>query len=624
VSVLVHVGRGCHGRRSSVTAISESFFATLECELLDRHHFTTRARAKAARLDFIEGFYNTRRGHSANGMLSPNEYERRSQPNRVNFTSPQATRPSDIWHPYPDSSEPPLHSRERNGRKGPVALMLLGNRYRLLSVLGIGGFGQVWSAYDEVLRVEVAIKQVRLDPNATQAQRAKLISRAEHEARNAAKLRDHPNVVTVHDVVVADGSPWLVMRLVKGRSLAQELTERDRIPVEEATRIAAGILAALNAAHTEGIIHRDVKPGNIMLAEDGAVLLTDFGIAKHETDTTQTAVSQFVGSLAYMAPERLRGQDLPASDLFALGVTLYEAIEGISPFARATPIAVMSAIAMEQPAPPFHAAHLSTLVLSLLEKDPAQRPDARSTLERLSGRIPPTHAGTVHSAPTATNWTRNSPPTSSPPAAAPQSRRRGSTTLKWTAAIAATSLASILIYTRLAPGDPRGNGSSAANPSATQSVSAQAEDRSSRGSESPSQSQSTRAASSSSTQATSSGGSGLPGSYDGTWTGTATQDNFGQVQGVVDVEVDLTGGALGQQAGTLSVSYLTVYTCTFSLILTSAASDGPEVFDARDTGGVCTAPVTVTLQQTSANSLSYNTKAANVEQTVESGTLTRS
>jgi serine/threonine protein kinase len=331
-------------------------------------------------------------------------------------------------------------------------------------------------------------------------------------------------------------------------------------------------------------------------------------------------VSQFVGSLAYMAPERLRGQDLPASDLFALGVTLYEAIEGISPFARATPIAVMSAIAMEQPAPPLHAAHLSTLVLSLLEKDPAQRPDARSTLERLSGRIPPNHAGTVHSAPTATNWTRSSPPASSHPPvpepglSAPRSRRRGFTTLKWTAAVAAASLASILIYTRLAPGDPRGNGSSAGNGSATQSPSAQAEDGSSRGNGSPSPS----------TQATSSGGSGLPGSYAGTWTGTATQDNFGQVQGDVDVEVDLTGGALGQQVGTLSVSYLTIYTCTFSLILTSAASDGPEVFDAREAGGVCTAPVTVTLQQTSANSLSYNTKAANAAQTAESGTLTGS
>jgi serine/threonine protein kinase len=483
----------------------------------------------------------------------------------------------------------------------------------------------VWSAYDETLRVEVAIKQVRIDPNATEAERAKLISRAKHEARNAAKLRDHPNVVTVHDVVIADGSPWLVMRLVKGRSLAQELTERGRIPVEEATRIAAAILAALSAAHTEGVIHRDVKPGNIMLAEDGAVLLTDFGIAKHETDTAQTSVSQFVGSLAYMAPERLRGQDLPASDLFALGVTLYEAIEGISPFARETPIAVMAAIAMEQPAPPVHAAHLSTLVLSLLDKDPARRPDARSTLERLSGRIPPDHARIAHPAPTATTWTRNSASASSPrPAAAPWSRRRGFTILKWTAAVAAASLVSILIYTRLAPGGPRGNGSSAGNSSATQAVGAQAEDGSSRGSGSPSQSQSTRTASSSGTSATRSGGSGLPGSYAGTWTGTATQENFGQMQGDVDVDMDLTGGALGQQVGTLSVSYLTVYVCTFSLILTSAKSDGPEVLDAREAGGVCTAPVTVTLQQTSANSLSYNTKAANAAQTVESGTLTRS
>jgi serine/threonine protein kinase len=512
-----------------------------------------------------------------------------------------------------------------------MAQKLLGNRYRLLSVLGSGGFGRVWSAYDETLRVEVAIKQVRLEPTATEAERAKLISRAEHEARNAAKLRDHPNVVTVHDVVIVDGAPWLVMRLVKGRSLAQELTDMGRIPVGEAARIAAGILGALSAAHAEGVIHRDVKPGNIMLAEDGSVLLTDFGIAKHETDTAQTSQSQLVGSLAYMAPERLQGQDLPASDLFALGATLYEAIEGASPFARATPIAVMGAVAMEQPAPPLHAAYLSTLILSLLEKDPSQRPDARSALDRVSGRMPPSHVMPVHSAPAATAWAQAPPPPSSrmprpepglpappvsdpslaathypispahamtapPLAVAPASRRRGFIALKWTAAAGAVSLASILIFTKLATGGHPGNSSS-------------------QGSDRPSQGSSTQAAGSS--------GSGLPSSYAGTWTGTATQSNFGTAQGEVNVEVDLTGGAQGHQVGTLSVSYLAAYTCTFDLILASTASNGPVILNAQATNGVCTAAVVVTLQETSATSLRYNTKAANAAQTAERGTLTR-
>ncbi|MFD9304681.1 WD40 repeat domain-containing serine/threonine protein kinase [Streptomyces sp. NPDC060048] len=258
---------------------------------------------------------------------------------------------------------------------------VIGGRFRLLSMLGEGGFGQVWRAFDEKLGVEVAIKRVRIDRSATDAERARAAELAESEARHAARLRDHPNIVAVYDVVTASGEPWLVMRLVRGRTLAQEIRARGRLHADEAGRIASGVLAALSAAHAAEIVHRDVKPANIMLADDGAVLLTDFGIAKEHTATTQAVL---IGTLPYMSPERLSGKDLPAGDLFALGATLYETTEGVSPFARATAAAIMSAVVLEQPAPPLHAGRLGDLILALLAKDPDERPDAKTAAQVLS------------------------------------------------------------------------------------------------------------------------------------------------------------------------------------------------------------------------------------------------
>ncbi|MDH6140356.1 serine/threonine protein kinase [Kitasatospora sp. GP30] len=270
---------------------------------------------------------------------------------------------------------------------------VIGGRFRLMSMLGSGGFGQVWSAFDEKLGVEVAIKQIRLDPSATDVERAATVTDAENEARNAAKLRDHPNIVAVYDVVIAAGEPWLVMRLVKGRTLAQEIRARGRLHPDEAGKIAAGVLAALGAAHAAGIVHRDVKPANIMLADDGTVLLTDFGIAKQHTNTTQAVV---MGTLPYMSPERLNGKDLPAGDLFAVGAIIYEMTEGVSPFARATPTAIMSAVALEQPPPPQHADRLTALILALLEKDPAKRPNVTAAQVLLTGRSAfPTEEATI-------------------------------------------------------------------------------------------------------------------------------------------------------------------------------------------------------------------------------------
>jgi hypothetical protein len=259
---------------------------------------------------------------------------------------------------------------------------VIGRRYTLIRTLGIGGFGQVWLARDEDLNVEVALKQVRLPGLVTPEEQRQRIARAVREAQHAARLRDHPNIVTVHDAFEYDGSAWIVMQFVDGRSLAEELRQHGRLPIDQVLRIGEAILAALGAAHKAGIVHRDVKPANVLLAADGQVLLTDFGIAIAPTDVRLTAASMVIGSPGYVAPERLQGAEPgSAADLFALGVTLYEAVEGEPPFARQNPVATLT----EEPRPPVHAGRLGPLLLSLLEKTPAGRPDAAAARVLLRG-----------------------------------------------------------------------------------------------------------------------------------------------------------------------------------------------------------------------------------------------
>ncbi|MFF9496343.1 serine/threonine-protein kinase [Streptomyces flaveolus] len=194
---------------------------------------------------------------------------------------------------------------------------VVGSRYRLVRPPGAGGFGQVWLAHDEELNVEVALKQVRIPHQATEAEREERNARAVREARHAARLRDHRNIVTVYDALrERGGDPWIVMQYVAGRSLAEELRKRGRLPGDEAERVAAGALAA-------GIVHRDVKPANVLLSTDRRVMLTDFGIALAATDTALTAEGVVIGTPGYLAPELWRGTKPGApADLFALGVTL--------------------------------------------------------------------------------------------------------------------------------------------------------------------------------------------------------------------------------------------------------------------------------------------------------------
>ncbi|MEO3766097.1 serine/threonine-protein kinase [Streptomyces sp. B5E4] len=268
---------------------------------------------------------------------------------------------------------------------------IIGGRYRLVGQLGVGGFGRVWKAHDEALGVHVAVKEVWLPHQAgSDAEHHERVVRAAREARNAARLRDHPHVVAVHDVVIEDGAPWIVMRLVDGRSLEERLRADGRLPAPLVAETATALLKALKAAHAAGIVHRDLKPANVMLTDDDQILLTDFGIAVHETDTRLTTTGGVIGSAEYMAPERLNGlQDQAAGDLFSLGVTLYEAIEGVSPFRRETPTATLAAVALHDPPPMHHADPvLASLVTALLAKKPEDRPTVDSTLAVLRARTP--------------------------------------------------------------------------------------------------------------------------------------------------------------------------------------------------------------------------------------------
>ncbi|WP_405647501.1 serine/threonine-protein kinase [Streptomyces sp. NBC_00019] len=254
--------------------------------------------------------------------------------------------------------------------------LLLAGRYRLADTIGSGGMGRVWRAHDEVLHRAVAIKELTAALYVSESDQERLLHRTRAEARAAARI-NHSAVVTVHDVLDHDARPWIVMELIEGRSLADAVKAQGRVEPAEAARIGLWVLRALRAAHSAGVLHRDVKPGNVLLSQDGRVLLTDFGIAQIEGDTTITRTGEVVGSVDYLAPERVRGHDPgPASDLWALGATLYTAVEGRSPFRRTSPIGTMQAVVEEQPAEPVNAGALGPVLAALLRKDPAERPSA--------------------------------------------------------------------------------------------------------------------------------------------------------------------------------------------------------------------------------------------------------
>ncbi|MEV6582947.1 serine/threonine-protein kinase [Streptomyces sp. NPDC051582] len=269
---------------------------------------------------------------------------------------------------------------------------VLAGRYRVSELIGRGGMGVVARAVDEALGREVAVKLLRAYTDASPAELAHMRSRMQREARAAARIR-HDGVVTVHDVTEEQGLPVIVMELVDGPSLDEVVTERGALDPYEAAAIGAKLMGALDAAHRAGILHRDVKPGNVLLERGGRVVLTDFGIATmhapgDEEMAKLTRSGQLVGSLDYLPPERAQGREPgPASDIWSLGMTLYAAVEGVSPFRRTSVWSTLAAIVAEPLPAPRRAGPLGPVLLALMAKDPESRPTAdraRAMLEAVA------------------------------------------------------------------------------------------------------------------------------------------------------------------------------------------------------------------------------------------------
>ncbi|GAA3607013.1 hypothetical protein GCM10022419_109890 [Nonomuraea rosea] len=271
-----------------------------------------------------------------------------------------------------------MSDRKQDGRR-------IAGRYQLQEPIGRGGMGIVWRAHDELLDRTVAVKEVRYA--AALGEEVQLLNRRTmREARAAARF-EHPNVIVVHDVIEEDGRPWIVMQLVQSRSLGTVIKQDGPLPHKRVAEIGLAMLDALHRAHDAGVLHRDVKPENVLLADDGRVVLTDFGIATLETET-QLTVTGLAGTPAFIAPERLKG--LPArreSDLWSLGATLYTAVEGRSPHERGMALATMHAVLTDEPDPATHAGPLAEVINGLLVKEPVQRLTYEETARMLRSTI---------------------------------------------------------------------------------------------------------------------------------------------------------------------------------------------------------------------------------------------
>ncbi|MEV4414638.1 serine/threonine-protein kinase [Catellatospora sp. NPDC049609] len=270
------------------------------------------------------------------------------------------------------------------GRAAPGTV--IGGRYSLRTAIGHGGMGTVWRAADTVLRREVAVKEVVLPPGLAASDAASMYERTLREARAAASL-SHPSVVQVFDVVTEAGRPWIVMELLDARGLADMVIEDGPLAPRAVAKIGIALLGALEVAHAAGVLHRDVKPANVLITTDGRCVLTDFGVAKLPTDVQLTTPGMVLGSPHFISPERALGHAFgPPSDLFSLGVTMYTAVEGRPPFDKGDPLATMHAVVEEEPVPPQRCGPLRDVLYGLMEKDPARRWDvgqARATLREL-------------------------------------------------------------------------------------------------------------------------------------------------------------------------------------------------------------------------------------------------
>ncbi|MEV0820234.1 serine/threonine-protein kinase [Nonomuraea rubra] len=256
----------------------------------------------------------------------------------------------------------------------------LAGRYSLLRPLGAGGMGKVWLARDEMLDREVAVKELTLPEGMSDKERHDLVTRAVREAQAMARLR-HPGIVALHDVVVEQERPWLVMELLRGRTLAETVRDFGPMPPDYAARVGADVLEALMAAHAQGMQHRDVKPGNVFLTESGRVVLTDFGIARQEGQATLTEQGLMIGSPGFIAPERLEGEPGgPAADLWSLGATLHVALMGVPAYEGSAAQRIRATLT--QPVPAMQGP-LGPLVSAMMAYRPAARPDPRLVVQGL-------------------------------------------------------------------------------------------------------------------------------------------------------------------------------------------------------------------------------------------------
>ena len=275
---------------------------------------------------------------------------------------------------------------------------LVGERYRLRESVGSGGMGTVWRSYDELLRRDVAIKEVTIPDGVPTRERDLLCERMLREARAAAAL-NHPNVVGIFDVVNDDGRPFIVMEMVESQSLADIIKTDGPLDAKRCAEVGLAVLDALETAHDAGILHRDVKPGNILLTESGRIVLTDFGAARSPNDTPLTSTGLLLGSPQYIAPERARGRPFgAASDIFSLGSSLYAAVEGHPPFDRGDPLSTMTAVVCEPPDQMIRAGVLAPVLEKLLAKEPGDRPTIEQARTLLRAVLNPEEAASADAA----------------------------------------------------------------------------------------------------------------------------------------------------------------------------------------------------------------------------------
>ncbi|MEU9119789.1 serine/threonine-protein kinase [Streptomyces sp. NPDC048506] len=315
---------------------------------------------------------------------------------------------------------------EMDGTEG----RLLAGRYRLADVLGRGGMGTVWRARDEVLGRTVAVKELRFPGGVEEDEKRRLITRTLREAKAIARIR-HNGAVTVYDVVDEDDRPWIVMELVEGRSLAEVVRDDGPLTPRRAAEVGLAVLDVLRAAHREGILHRDVKPSNVLMSDDGRVVLSDFGIAQVEGDPSVTSTGMLVGAPSYISPERARGQKPgPPADLWSLGGLLYACVEGVPPYDKGSAIATLTAVMTEPVEPPKSAGALEEVIYGLLVKDPDARLDDAGARALLNAIVhapekpapePPADATRAMALPTLTGE-RTKSKGGAKPKAAPKSR----------------------------------------------------------------------------------------------------------------------------------------------------------------------------------------------------------